>query len=634
MSLVSGLMRIVPIIDIEGECAGVHLYTNSIKNLLRRFLAEEQLFDEYQQEHMDELFIRLPLIRPSTGDVESSQLSVLLLCRQRPHAGKFFYEMLSRWLIPGKRLDFSLFFAADFRLPDRGDEVYTIAEIVFVAEDYREVKAMLKNFPLIDLEIRLGIASSYHASRILEIKGLSVDEKTVAIQELIASLIRRRPQDFDYDLFSQMQHFFVTCHDGFKAQRECKQMCRIIYVFYLFRKAVRSFVERFPKKRHLSFKLLNTRLHLPFGVKRVLSIFVGVNFLKENELFEENHLVSALRNYIPDVKAVSGSFVLSRSREDKIHTIYLEVEKEDGTPFSLEEVKRLRRGLPEDLKGRVEQLIRPVFMPRNEEEVMRNLLILSKQLKYKRDIPQVIISFDEQTDTELSFLVILVRVMQEKAIGVCQLLSDADTCLKFQVDRVKNMGMIRNKHPKEASVLRARLSNAQFLRKDHSVDLYKARQAVALELQKIFGDVRDYNGGMIAKQIEAFIALKDLLGEVGRRHDFLLENFFHAIFPVELRSVLPPEPLKALFFLLIEMMEKNERAKLLIAPGCTYALFHLHASLEEEKIFNIVNELHLAAPQLVSLRLKVLNTTYLGYIYFSDDLKKQETFREALSLDF
>ncbi|MES2345654.1 MAG: hypothetical protein V4494_06950, partial [Chlamydiota bacterium] len=381
MSLISELMQIVPVV----ECVSAHFYTNSIKHLLRRFLTEEHLFDEYSQEDMEELFSRLPLIRPSVGSSESSQLSILLLCRQRPHAGRFFSEMLSRWLIPGKRLDSALFFAADFQLSCRKEEIYTIAEIMFAADDDRELKAMLKNFPLIDWEIRLGIASSYHASRILEIKGLSADEKTVAIQESIASLIRKRPQDFDYDLFSQMQHFLVTCQSEFKALRECKQMCRIIYVFYLFRKAVRSFVERFPKQRHVSLKLLNTRLHLPFGVKQVLSVFVGVNFLKENELFEENHLVSAFCNYIPGVRAVKGSFFLSRSREDKIHTIYLELEKEDGLPFSLEEVSCLRRGLPEELKGSVEQLMRPVFMPRNEEEVMRNLLVLNKQLKYVRD---------------------------------------------------------------------------------------------------------------------------------------------------------------------------------------------------------------------------------------------------------
>ena len=51
-------------------------------------------------------------------------------------------------------------------------------------------------------------------------------------------------------------------------------------------------------------------------------------------------------------------------------------------------------------------------MPRNEEEVMRNILILSEQLKLVRDLPQIIVSFDEQTDKYVSFTVILLRILK------------------------------------------------------------------------------------------------------------------------------------------------------------------------------------------------------------------------------
>lgn len=624
MSPVSRMEHILPVV---GTNAGGYLYANSIKNILRQFLTDEHLYYEEQET----LFNKLPLIRWSSNE-DKTHLSVFLLCRQRPNAAKFFYEMLSRWLVPGKRLDFSLFFATDFQISGESEDVYTIAEIAFLEEDKKIANAMQRNLPLIEMEIRLGIASTYHANRILEGKGLSLDEKTAMIQEMIASLIRRRPQDFDYDLFSQMQHFLVMCEDEFKTVRECKQMCRIIYVFYLFRRAIRLLVEEFPKRRHLSFKLSCAKIHLPFGVKKVLSLFVGMNFLKENELFEEMHLVDALSNYIPGIRAVKDSFFASRSREDKIHTLYLEVEKENGDFFSIEEISKLRRALPEDLKGRVEQLIRPVFMPRNEEEVMRNLLILSKQLKYMRDLPQMIISFDEQSDIEISFLVMLVRRMEEGDLNVKEKLQEFQSDLKFHVDRIKKMGMIRNKYQKEGSVFRVHLSNKLFLRKDHSVDLYKARQKVVEDLQKIFGEMRDYNGGMISKQIEAFCLLKLKLGEIGRQHDFLLENFFHAIFPVELRSVLSPDPLRILFLMLLEMMESNGSFKNAFHQNTSYVLFQLQTVVEEEKIFSVVNSLHLSPPHLVCLHLKVLNTTYLGYIYFSEDLIKQETFKNALNL--
>ena len=45
------------------------------------------------------------------------------------------------------------------------------------------------------------------------------------------------------------------------------------------------------KERH--FFKLGSKLNL-FGMKEVLSIYLGMNFLREHEVFEERHLLSAL----------------------------------------------------------------------------------------------------------------------------------------------------------------------------------------------------------------------------------------------------------------------------------------------------------------------------------------------------
>ena len=103
-------------------------------------------------------------------------------------------------------------------------------------------------------------------------------------------------------------------------------------------------------------------------------------------------------------------------------------------------------------------------MPRNEEEVMRNILVLSQQLRFLRDIPQMIISFEEQTDTELSFTVILVRLLHPDSRPIEEL-------FRFSIDRVKVVGQLRRKIPKEAVVMRARIMSEQFMREDYSVDL-------------------------------------------------------------------------------------------------------------------------------------------------------------------
>ncbi len=620
MSLLSkgaNLPKINLLIDAEEESVSTHLYSQSIRHLLRRILDD-------QEESLQNI---VPMVRWIETQDETAPLSILLLCHTRPNAARFFYEMLSRWLIPGKRLDFGLFFSADFQLEDSKDP-YTVAEVTMTCVNSKERAAILQNLPILAMEIRLGVVSAFHARRILEIKGLSADEKTSAIQESIASLVHKRPQHFDYDIFSEMQHFLVTCRNEFKAVRECQQMSRIIYLFYLFRKALHAQMESLPGKRHLSLRLAKTRLHLPFGIKEVLSLFVGINFLKNNEVFEESHLIAALRQYIPNVLPVEDSFFASESREDTVHLVYLEVEKEDGAPFTLEEQEQLRRGLPEDLKGSVEQLMRPVFMPRNEEEVMRNILVLAKQLKYMRDIPQMIVSFDEQIDADLSFTVVFVRLLLDETPSLAEILQRANA-FKFSVERIKKMGMVRNKYPKEATVFRVRLPIADFLRQDQSVDLYKARQKLIEELQGIFGEVRDYNGGMIAKQIESFATLNQLLGGLALRHEFLLENFFHSIFPVEKRSLLSPLLLKDFFLFLLEMLEEKISVKIRSEKEYVFALFNFSEEIEEEP----VNKLNLNPAELISLHLKAFDVYFLGYIYFCDDLDRQKIFKDTI-LDF
>lgn len=619
------------------------LYTGSIRSALRRILPNDLFFSEIKNEQMMQECLRsyhnlLPVVRWCEWGSKPLNLSLFLLCRYRSNAGKFFYEMVSRWLLPGRRLNLSLFFSTDFRLPDLGSDVYTISEIVISLDQEQDLEMIRRNLPIIETELRLGIISVYHASRILEIKGLSADQKTSLIQEKISALVQKRQKDFDYDIFSQMQHFLVMCRNEFKAMRESHHMSRIIYVFYLFRKSLRLQVETFPNKRHLSLKLIKARLHLPLGIKRVLGVFVGMNFLKENEVFEQKHLIRAFQNYIPNVRMIEDSFFVNEGPDDKIHTIYIEVEKEDGEDFSLEEIKKLRRELPEDLKRRVEHLTPPIFMPRNEEEVMRNIVTLSHQLKYIRDIPQVIISFDEHSDTELCFTVILLRILHPDSAPIQEIFQKSKTRFKFIPDRIKSVGTLRNRYPKEATVFRVKLHNASFLRGDHSVDLYKARQEVIKELQRIIGEVRDFNGGMISKQMELFLALKGQLGDIGEQSEFLLENFFHSIFPVELRSVLDPGPLRVLFQLFLEMVEKGgvnkKRYETHVEEDTDrlYVMIGMQDFSLKVKIFDAIDRLYLRSPQLASVHLQVFDTVYLGYIYFCDDSVKKEAFIKAVQL--
>jgi len=276
-------------------------------------------------------------------------------------------------------------------------------------------------------------------------------------------------------------------------------------------------------------------------------------------------------------------------------------------------------------------------MPRNEEEVMRNIITLSNELKFSRDLPQVMISFDEQTEEELIFTVIWMRLVKLNDLGyisIQEIFERKESFLKFIPDRVKKVGLLRKKHPKEVTVFRVKLSLMTFLRSDHSVDLFKARQCIVRELQRLLGEFRDYNGGMIAKQHEQFFALKNLLPAINRQEELLLENFFHSIFPVALRGLFNPQHLKNLFSMFLEGVQKNRESKKAIFlkktdATCCYLLFSYDEPSQRQWTENL-KALPISSSQLLTLSLQASETFYLGYIYLEGDREKQNSFLKKM----
>lgn len=632
--LVKGFSEISTVFEHDKESSRSILFSSSIRNILVKLLPSNFfLFDEASECLIDAFLRLLPIVKWVEWGEEGLQLSVYMLCRQRVNGVKFFYDMISKWLIPGKRPSISSFFATDFKLPEFSDELFTVCEIVISFKNSIDLELVRQQMPIIESEIKMGLLSVYHASRILEIKGLSADEKTSLIQERIASLLVRRPKDFDYDIFTQMQHFLVMCNEEFKAIREYAHMSRIIYVFYLFRKTLKSQLEHHPGQRFVHVKVHRAYLHHPFGLKKVLGIFAGLNFQGDNELFGERHFIAVFNAHFPHLTVVEESFFFRTSKEERTQLLYLEVERADGMDFTLSEIKWIKDQLPAEIRSGIEKLTRPLFMPRNEEEVMRNIITLSNQLKLTRDLPQVIINFEAQVETELAFTVIWLRVLNSFDLPIHELFEKSSSILRFIPDRIKHMGFLRKKNLKEATVFRLKFSAQNFLRPDHSVDLFKARQFIVQELQRLLGEFRDYNGGMISKQHEQFIALKGLFSQMDKNEELLLENFFHSIFPVEYCCVINPLFLKDLFLMLLEAVQKGveEGSDTAIyqrnGHSCCYFLISCNNDFYmKEQVMDCVKAFQIPFSELLSISIEHLGVSYLGYIYFEESDEERDRF--------
>ncbi len=611
----------------------VELYSELIRQTLQIILKDYMKFEEGNidadliADESDQLLNLLPLINVNWPKKIPGDICFYSLSKYRTNAYNFFFTLLTNWLCPGKRLNVTLVSGIDFRLPDVSPSLFTLCEINVRVENIGELQQMQTNFPIIESELIQGIVSSDAARRILEIKGLVHEEKTVFIQEYAGYLINRLPDVFDQDLLTEMQHMLVMCSENFKAARKWRHLCRMIAVQYLFRKSLRISVKQNHSKRYLKLKIFRALVNVHNKTCPVLGVLVGLNYIRENEIFEKKHLLKAIQNYIPDSRAVEDSFVSNRRGTEPVFTLYLEIEKGNGKLFTQEDVKLLQQELSNNLKDRIEYLMHPVFLPRNEEEVIRNILILNHQIKYLRDIPQVIVSFDEQTDDHLLFLVILTRVVRSSTRSVQELFYQSGTSLEYIHDRHQITGTLRRKYKKETTVFRLKLLKDSYLRVDHSLDLNKARQAVTSELLKVVGEFRDFNGGMISKQNEILCELRVLLQGV-KYSDLMLENFFYSLNPVIMRNILEPEVLFILFSMLLESIDvKNGHfCRFFRQKKNMFVIIKTDNCSIREELNREISKLKIPPSKLTSSYIPIYDAIYKGYIYQSDDPAAQDLF--------
>lgn len=624
----------------EGDAVSNQCYRDVLLHSLKKILPAE-FFDNQETEeatllHQKQILQQaIPLITCSNTRTFPANLSFFALSRYRANSFKFFFEMISHWLTPGKQLNVVLIYASDFKLTHLSEEIYSICEVMIHVVDRTEFLEIQRHFPIIATEIALGIHSEFYARRILEIKGLSVDDKTALVQGCMAFLMKRFPHHYDADLFTEMQQVLVTCRDDFKAIRQARHLSRIISVQYLFRKSLREAIKKKSNRRHLSLKVFRAFIQTPAGRKRVLGILMGVNFLRDQEDFGERHLLKALQYYIPSAIAIENSFFIYKVGPEQICFAYIEIEKKDEGDFTPLEIRELRRDLPTNLKNRIEHRLHTIFMPRNEEEIMRNILILTNQIKYVRDIPQVLITFDEQAYAHLYFTVILARLLKPESCSIGDLFKRNQTSVEYLQDRTKIMGYVRKKYAKEATVFRLKLPKEGFLRADHSIDLYKARQTVVQELSKVIGEVRDYNGGMISKQAQLLSTVRALLSDAKDFDELLLENFFYSLAPVVIHALISPHAFKTLFMMLVDGLkeEKSEGCycKIHYEAQSVFALIIVEDFAIKDQIQRAIQDLHIPSTELAHASVKTHGYSCMGYICFAHDEQKREQFVQIIT---
>ena len=586
---------------------------------------------------------KLPLISVSFSDKYLS-FSLLTFAKYREGIDSFISDMLSRWLQPGQRLCIEGKNTTSFSFSFDPENEFFICQYYILISDHtkKNIEKHLKSFIQ---NIRINILAVFHSSQLtmqnktlkdtvfsnpqnlnLEAK-IHSEKKLSQIEKSLAHLMGKKTHMLNFDIYKTIHNVTMQFPFSFTSIRDTDHVSQIIGFQYFFKKSILQDAYCEPNKRHVRLKIFKSKIYQNQISYPVIGILISLNFSNADEKFDKTHILESIWYCLPDVKYVEGSYIIDRS-DEKIRSFYLEVQKKDIT---IEEIRLLKHNLPDECKGRIENVIHPIFMPRNEEEVLRNIILLSKQLKYVRDISQVIINYDHQKGKDVVFTVILLRLLKHNSKQLIELFNHSDTFIKFHLEEKKIVGYLKKKYPKEANLFKIALNRSPFIRRDNFLDLQKARQCVVKELIKVIGEFRDYNGGMIFKQSQALDKLKDILLISQKKDELLLEDFFYSLRPALMQSILSTEVIKSLYLLFLDMQKQNFNNDHFYIKTDSYKQYFLvmiaiKDSFLKEEMENEIKALNIASFDLTSCFVSLFEFSCFGYILRNTDSEKRASF--------
>ena len=616
-------------------------------------LLPPEMKKEIRKGKLGALFKALPLFKHSPI---SNSFWITLLCQAEytQGVGRYINDALCRWLVPGKSVSITGVTSSRFVFQQLPKHFFYVKRVFFEVEEEGDVDIVRRQIkPLLE-EIRLNILAVYHARYVASLRSISLDQKHRLIQDnlskildlpsdsegsffdqmhsfvmksildekngrakkTISQLIQSRPKSLDREIFYEMTHFTVLFKDRFASQRDPRHISRVIALHYLFKKSLLDSIEKEPLERHIRLKVFKTCVA---GSEQALGVLLGITILRETERFDRKFLLDAIRVCLPEAEDVKDSYI-SDWREEKASFFYLEITQKGF--FKPEEIQLLRTKLPRAVKKQIESDVHPIFLPRNEEDVARNLILLSQQLKYSRDLPQVSIHYEKQTESALFFSVLLTRLLHPQTKGLRELFSRRQKSLQFFIDEIREIGKLKRRIPKEAAVLRISIDKTPFFRPDYSVDLLRARQKISHELSRIIGEFRDFNGGMILKQEESLLALRKRLGKVSQQTEFLLEEYFYSLRPGIMQTALPTEALKGHFALLqtLQTLSLKEPYQIIEDRMEKFFFFFVRASDPsfKESLDIAIEKLKIPSYELATCFLQLPPLFAVGYLLRSE----------------
>lgn len=396
------------------------------------------------------------------------------------------------------------------------------------------------------------------------------------IYKKLQSWIARFPQFIESAIINDLYILHLIASRKFLDHRTPAHLFRLVLSIYKMQKKLLRAYTFSSHQRHLEFRSIQTSLEFPFSSKPVIGCLIGFNAMDRYEIFDEDNVVLALQKNFPDLRLVKESTYHHTVQHKNLKIIYFEVERTDGIPFTLLDHSFLKNNIKEKLKNSILKLSAAPTIGNNEEEIYKNILVLSQEIQSLEDLPQAHIALHQETGTELVFLITLVYVSPFHRFSLSECFLNGTFVSKRELT-VRQL----DDHPIQAHIFYLHLPrDSSLVRSNGSLDYYSARQKVTALIMNAIGEFRDFNGGIIIKRQEMLEGFKERFPEIVNQDPGILETFFYALAPVEKQAVLGHNSLDTLFSYFLE----KRKQKL-----ASHSSFSINVNVHDQEIFLVLH---------------------------------------------
>ncbi|MDJ0652012.1 MAG: peptide ABC transporter substrate-binding protein [Simkaniaceae bacterium] len=448
------------------------------------------------------------------------------------------------------------------------------------------------------------------------------------VKEKVGHLYAGEEKELDDTIQRKLDFWFLTFGIEFLTKRCPEYIAKIVVESSDLTRILEWDISTHPNRRASAFVTVPSTIVSTFSSKDIAGCLLGIQLESSHERVAREQIKDAIEACGVGFELLDA-FYRCHLDKSSVDIFYFEIGRQENEVEHPMDLSLFEKTFLKKIETRIQVLVPTLFMQRNEEEMMKNLLVLRKEAYAVQDTPQVMILYDQHTTQEITFTIILARVKKKddpRIQDVVKLNKENENYIQGQVYSLEDLPEERTI---EGNIFQIRLKNlSRFQKKNGSIDYFLSRKQIVACLQASLGEIRDYNGGLFFMQDKKLEELKKLFPEEAAHSFERLKTFFYSLRPIEEQATLPIELLTH-FFKLFQGLIAEEQLQLL-TETCDLTLIIAFKCVDKKKFFTDEEPLlksKISYETIVCSKWSYGNSLFKGFILSFDtinDLQKYE----------